>query len=225
MAIRNYVGARYVPKFANPVEWQANTSYEAMVIVTYNNSSYTSKIPVPPTIGNPAENSTYWALTGNYNAQVEQYRQETETVSNNLTTEITNRENADTTLQSQINQILMPGSLGFVSFKMFGAVGDGVTNDYQAIKDCCAFAETNKKSIINTDGIYYVNGDTINLNASMYNTDNVTFILGEKYIGYTPLFEFTHDNARDVKNVKLSEVFESRYKLREIGRASCRERV
>lgn len=76
MAIRNYVGARYVPKFADPVEWQANTSYEAMMIVTYNNSSYTSKIPVPPTVGNPAENSTYWALTGNYNAQVEEYRQE-----------------------------------------------------------------------------------------------------------------------------------------------------
>lgn len=78
MAIRNYVGARYVPKFADPVEWQANTSYEAMVIVTYNNSGYTSKVPVPPTVGNPAENPTYWALTGNYNAQVEQYRQETE---------------------------------------------------------------------------------------------------------------------------------------------------
>ena len=76
MAIRNYVGARYVPKFADPVEWKANTSYEALVIVTYNNASYTSKIPVPPTVGNPAENSTYWVLTGNYNAQVEEYRQE-----------------------------------------------------------------------------------------------------------------------------------------------------
>ena len=77
MAIRNYVGARYVPKFADPIEWQANTSYEAMVIVTYNNASYTSKVPVPPTVGNPAENSTYWALTGNYNAQVEEYRKAT----------------------------------------------------------------------------------------------------------------------------------------------------
>lgn len=100
MAIRNYVGARYVPKFANPVEWQANTSYEAMVIVTYNNSSYTSKIPVPSTVGNPAENSTYWALTGNYNAQVEEYRQEsTKSVdgicstdeSNNITAAYTHR--------------------------------------------------------------------------------------------------------------------------------------
>lgn len=77
MAIRNYVGARYVPKFADPVEWQTNTSYEAMVIVTYNNASYTSKVPVPPTVGNPAENSTYWVLTGNYNAQVEEYRKAT----------------------------------------------------------------------------------------------------------------------------------------------------
>ena len=77
MAIRNYVGARYVPKFADPVEWQVNTSYEAMVIVTYNNASYTSKVPVPPTVGNPAENSKYWALTGNYNAQVEEYRKAT----------------------------------------------------------------------------------------------------------------------------------------------------
>ena len=77
MAIRNYVGARYVPKFADPIGWQANTSYEAMVIVTYNNSSYTSKIPVPRTVGNPAENSKYWALTGNYNAQIEEYRKTT----------------------------------------------------------------------------------------------------------------------------------------------------
>lgn len=112
MAIRNYVGARYVPKLANPVEWQANTSYEAMVIVTYNNSSYTSKIPVPPTVGNPAENSKYWALTGNYNAQVEQYRQETkqaletlENVKTNLNAEVTARKEADTELQNSVDLI------------------------------------------------------------------------------------------------------------------------
>ena len=74
--VRQYVGARYVPKFASPVEWAADTSYEALTIVTFNNASYTSKIQVPPTVGNPANNPKYWALTGNYNAQVEQYRQE-----------------------------------------------------------------------------------------------------------------------------------------------------
>ena len=75
--VKQYVGARYVPKFASPVEWAPSTSYEALTIVTFNNASYTSKVPVPPTVGNPANNPQYWALTGNYNAQVEQYRQET----------------------------------------------------------------------------------------------------------------------------------------------------
>ena len=75
--VKQYVGARYVPKFASPVEWAADTSYEALTIVTFNNASYTSKVPVHPTVGNPANNPQYWALTGNYNAQVEQYRQET----------------------------------------------------------------------------------------------------------------------------------------------------
>ena len=111
--VKQYVGARYVPKFASPLEWAADTSYEALTIVTFNNASYTSKIQVPPTVGNPANNPKYWALTGNYNAQVEQYRQVAETIGNNLnteiknlknadTTEITNRKNADTALQGQI---------------------------------------------------------------------------------------------------------------------------
>lgn len=72
MSVREYVGARYVPKFADPVEWTGDTSYEALTIVTYNNSSYTSKIPVPATVGNPAQNTDYWALTGNYNAQTQE---------------------------------------------------------------------------------------------------------------------------------------------------------
>ena len=83
--VKQYVGARYVPKFADPVAWASGTSYEAMTIVTYNNSSYTSKVPVPATVGNPADNPDYWALTGNYNAQVEQYRQETIQFKNEIT--------------------------------------------------------------------------------------------------------------------------------------------
>ena len=90
--VRQYVGARYVPKFADPTAWASGTSYEAMTIVTYNNSSYTSKIPVPAMVGNPADNPDYWALTGNYNAQVEQYRQEVSEINDKITelTEIAN---------------------------------------------------------------------------------------------------------------------------------------
>ena len=35
MAERQYIGARYVPIFANPTEWNPNQAYEPLTIVTY----------------------------------------------------------------------------------------------------------------------------------------------------------------------------------------------
>ena len=60
MPTRQYVGARYVPKFANPIEWDSNRSYEALEIVTYLNNSYTSKKPVP--VGTDITNGEYWVV-------------------------------------------------------------------------------------------------------------------------------------------------------------------
>lgn len=69
---RQYVGARYVPKIMG--EWDKNIPYEALSIVTYKGNSFTSKIPVPAKVDIGDE--TYWVNTGNYNAQVEEYRKE-----------------------------------------------------------------------------------------------------------------------------------------------------
>lgn len=68
MALSRYVGARYVPKFADPVNWSADKTYEALEIVTYNDVSYTSKKPVPSNQTPPDQNTEYWVLTGNYNS-------------------------------------------------------------------------------------------------------------------------------------------------------------
>lgn len=81
--MRQYVGARYVPKFfENPnthdTQWLSGASYEALTIVTYLNNTYTSKKPVPASVGSPADNPAYWAVTGNYNAQVQEYHEEVE---------------------------------------------------------------------------------------------------------------------------------------------------
>lgn len=73
---RQYIGARYVPKFADPIEWDNLRSYEGMTIVTYLGTSYTSKKPVP--VGIELSDTEYWVVTGNYNEQVEHYRQEVE---------------------------------------------------------------------------------------------------------------------------------------------------
>lgn len=72
--VRQYVGARYVPVFADPLEWSDQREYEPLTIVTYQGNSYTSRQSVP--VGIDIGNATYWAETGNYNAQVEAYRQE-----------------------------------------------------------------------------------------------------------------------------------------------------
>jgi hypothetical protein len=79
---RQYIGARYVPKFAEPVEWNKALSYEAMTIVTYLGNSFTSKKPVPA--GIEIGDNEYWVNTGNYNAQVEEYRQSVIRLENNL---------------------------------------------------------------------------------------------------------------------------------------------
>ena len=74
MAVREYVGARYVPLFADPIEWNDKRTYEPLTIVEHEGNSYTSRQFVP--LGIDISNDDFWALTGNYNAQVEQYRQE-----------------------------------------------------------------------------------------------------------------------------------------------------
>lgn len=71
---RQYIGARYVPVFANPIEWDTERAFEALTVVTYMGASYTSKKAVPA--GVKPTDTKYWACTGNYNAQVESYRQD-----------------------------------------------------------------------------------------------------------------------------------------------------
>lgn len=78
-----YVGARYVPKFADPIEWDIERGYESLTIVTYKGESYTSKCPVPP--GIDIKNDRYWALTGAYNAQVEEYKNQVKDLSQQVT--------------------------------------------------------------------------------------------------------------------------------------------
>lgn len=82
MAVKQYIGARYVPLMYG--DWTANHVYEPLTIVTYLNQSYTSKKTVPASVGNPADNPSYWAATGVYNAQVEQLQQDVEDLSDKV---------------------------------------------------------------------------------------------------------------------------------------------
>ena len=73
-----YIGARYVPIFGRKDEdsiiWDNSKPYEPLTIVLYEGNSFTSRQFVPA--GIDINSKEFWAETGNYNAQVEQYRQE-----------------------------------------------------------------------------------------------------------------------------------------------------
>lgn len=72
--VREYVGARYVPVFANPPEWNGTRGYEPLTIVLHQGNSFTSTQYVPS--GVDISNTKYWLQTGNWNAQIEAYREE-----------------------------------------------------------------------------------------------------------------------------------------------------
>lgn len=113
-----YIGSRYVPilgrKGEDSIEWDNTGTYEPLTIVLYQGNSYTSRQFVP--VGIEITNQEYWANTGNYNAQIEQYRQEVaRVVSDNnankeaieaantaIANETQAREQADTTINEAI---------------------------------------------------------------------------------------------------------------------------
>ena len=166
---RQYIGARYVPKFyqgSNGTEWDTNVGYDPLTVVTYLSNSYTSKKAVPASIGNPMENPLYWASTGNYNAQVESYRQEVQVL---LTT----------------NKYTTP--------EKFGAIGDGVTNDTKAVQDAinsglpvlfsktylvCATGSPWYHAITIPSGAYLFGDGTIKLEANNYSNYDILYMTG-----------------------------------------------
>lgn len=92
MATTQYIGARYVPLFAEPIEWDKTKQYEPLTIVSANGNSYTSRQFVPT--GIEITNGAFWAMTGNYNAQIEKYRMEVTAYDGRITAAQTDATNA-----------------------------------------------------------------------------------------------------------------------------------
>ena len=70
MSVRQYIGARYVPRFSdvNGGVWSNVYAYEPLTIVKNGNDYYTSKQSVP--VGVAITNTDYWVKTGDYNGAI-----------------------------------------------------------------------------------------------------------------------------------------------------------
>ena len=101
-----YVGHRYAPKIMG--DWDNTQIYEPLSIVQYQGNSFTSRQFVPT--GIEITNEEFWASTGNYNAQVEQYRQDVVNLRNdvnkfnNLNSEVITARNGEATLSDRLNK-------------------------------------------------------------------------------------------------------------------------
>ena len=71
MSVREYIGARYVPVFADPIQWDPTLIYEPLTVVTDQGASYVSRRMVPE--GIQLDNTDYWILWADFNAQLQHY--------------------------------------------------------------------------------------------------------------------------------------------------------
>lgn len=155
MANNVYIGMRYVPIFDGP--WNSSKSYEALVIVEYGNNTYTSKKPVP--VGIAPTNTTYWALTGNYNGQISA-----------LDTKIDNVKSA---IETDVNEIKLANYLYNKKIVVYGdstvnlGSGDTIPSYMKMVSDAVDATLTNRAvpgSNMNhtsgNNGVYLINRAT-----------------------------------------------------------------
>lgn len=81
--VNEYIGMRYITKFADPIQWDDTRQYEHLTVVQYQGATYVSKRPVP--IGIQITDTNYWLLWADFNAQIEQYRQEVRAMDGRVT--------------------------------------------------------------------------------------------------------------------------------------------
>ena len=162
MGVTQYIGSRYVPVFADPADWNNTRTYEPLTIVMNEGNSYTSKQYVPK--GIDISNEDYWALTGNYNAQVEQYRKDVlsfdgrittadGTANNALSLAQTNKQDIST-LDAQMAGTQDSGlkseiaSLENYANNTFVCIGDSYTAQFNWVERCAR--NCGCKNVINT---------------------------------------------------------------------------
>ena len=201
MAVTQYVGARYVPLFADPLEWDKTRAYEPLTIVYHNGNSYTSRQYVP--VGIEVTNTAYWALTGNYNAQIEQYRAEVQRYDARITANDTAikaevaRATAAEAAKASTNHASTETTYGVGNGTNYGhvrlatastpATSDataGVAATPKVVNDAVAAASNTLQTSITA-----VEGDVAELRAQIGKSETIDslFVIGDSYLeGYSP---------------------------------------
>lgn len=178
-----YVGHRYVPKIMD--EWDKSISYEGLSIVTYQGGSYTSKKYVPK--GIDINNTEYWTMTGNYNAQVEQYRQEVKNLQNSVSNDLLTLNEAISDTNKIIDDVKNKNNEVSLNIKYLGVKGDG-TDETEKISEAL---NESKGRVYFPDGHYKITETIlINHNDIILEFSPNAVVTFDKVTQYTPAFHF-----------------------------------
>ena len=137
MAVREYIGARYVPIFADPIQWDPTTVYEPLTVVTDQGASYVSRQSVPT--GIQLNNTDYWILWADYNAQLQHYIDEVNTFDGRIDDLEDAMPIADFSSASTVKDSIdvVKDVLPFADFSSASTVKDSI----DAVKDVLPFAD------------------------------------------------------------------------------------
>lgn len=188
MSVTQYIGSRYVPLFAEPLQWDSSKTYEPLTIVYNGGNSYTSKQYVPA--GIQIDNDTYWALTGNYNAQIEQYRAEVAQYDGRITAVEgdTSQLKTDTAeLKTDVSQLKTDTAQLKTDTAQLDAKLTETKNDVASINDTLAaitpldtVPTMNSSKGVTSDGVYKA------LQATVESTRKCIVVIGDSWVMTDP---------------------------------------
>ena len=139
-------------------EWDNANEYDRLSVVLHEGNSYTSKNQVP--VGIDILNEEFWVLTGNYNAQIENYRNDVINLDNKLSNNMTD-------LDEQLNE-------RFINIKSLGAENN--TDVTVIIEQAIEMATLNSKGVYIPKGVFNITEMNVLDNVELYGSGTLKLI-------------------------------------------------
>lgn len=192
-----YIGMRYITKFADPIQWDDTRQYEHLTVVQYQGGTYVSKQPVP--VGIPITDTNYWLYWADFNAQIEQYRQEVRAMDGRVT-------QAESDAGDALEQVgTVADYVAAIEAILAGyAEGDTVKGDVSALQTAIGNVDAKIGTLPDgeTDVVSYVGGEVQVINTDLDGIDGRIDNINSTLTGFDP--QNTVKNYVDTEIASLS---------------------